>query len=267
MNTLRNLEFIESAFFKVLADLKDFLSELTLVGGWMPYVYSHFLWNNPSAKIITTTDIDFGFGSDKPKAHLKTIFELLSSLDYKERHIDMDRMYPVVLYKEGKVRLDFIASEDIKNEIIEKLIGKQISINKVEKFDFLLNHRTLVEITDKINKNIYKIPCPAPSAFLYHKGAIFIDRDDAQKQAKDLHYMYFILRYCPDINEIYKEIKEYKKQGIFKEVSQNLEKYFERKTSQGCLMVEKENGPDEYISDIRQDIFDRFTKLIGLLQN
>ncbi|RKX91272.1 MAG: hypothetical protein DRP84_11890, partial [Spirochaetes bacterium] len=114
---------------------------------------------------------------------------------------------------------------------------------------------------NKRRKRTYKINCPKPSAFLYHKGATFIDREDEQKQAKDLYYMYFILRYAPDLDIILKEVAEYKKRDYFKEISQNLSKYFERKTSRGCLMVEKENGPDLYLDDLRQDIFDRFKQL------
>ena len=109
--------------------------------------------------------------------------------------------------------------------------------------------------------DIHRIHCPKPSAFLYHKTATFIDRDDEQKQAKDLHYMYFILRHAPDIDTILKEIIQYNKQGDFKEIHENLSRYFDRKTSKGCLMVEKENGPDEYIDDLRQDIFERFKNL------
>jgi hypothetical protein len=30
-------------------------------------------------------------------------------------------------------------------------------------------------------------------------------------------------------------------------------------------MVEQENGPDEYISDVRNDIFNRFNQFIELL--
>ncbi|GAG38877.1 unnamed protein product, partial [marine sediment metagenome] len=48
-------------------------------------------------------------------------------------------------------------------------------------------------------------------------------------------------------------------------ISKNIKKYFERKTSQGCLMIEKENGPDEYIDDLRQDIFERFNELLEFL--
>jgi len=71
---LTEIENIETIFFKVLEDLKDYLVDLTLVGGWMPYVYSRFLWNNLVVKPIITTDIDFGVGSAKTKVHPRTIF-------------------------------------------------------------------------------------------------------------------------------------------------------------------------------------------------
>jgi hypothetical protein len=159
------------------------------------------------------------------------------------------------------VRLDFIAPEGIKDEIIARFIGRQIHVNKIERFEFLLKHRIIIEIKGKTKKQTFKINCPKPSAFLYHKGATFIDREDEQKQAKDLYYMYFILRYTPDLYTILKEVSEYKKQGYFKEMLQTLNKYFGKKTSQGCLMVEKENGLDPYVDDLRQDIFDRFKQL------
>lgn len=253
--------YLESVFFKVLGDLKDFLADLTLVGGWMPYVYSRFLWNNLVVKLVTTVDIDFGFGKTKTKVYPKTIFEMLSSLDYTERHPRMDRLYPVVLYKEGKIPIDFITFPEITNETIEKFVGRQININKIEKFDFLLKYRIPLDVKAKSQKATYKIYCPKPSAFLYHKAATFIDRENEQKQAKDLHYIYFILRYAPNLDVIFKEINQYKNKGYFKNITKNLNRYFERKSSQGCLMVERENGPDEYIDDLRRDIFERFSNL------
>lgn len=73
----------------------------------------------------------------------------------------MDRMFPVVLYKQGKIRLDFIAPPKIENKVIEQMVGKEIDINKIEKFDFLLKNRMLIEILDK--KNCYKVHCPDPT--------------------------------------------------------------------------------------------------------
>jgi len=62
---LTELEYLESMFFKVLDDLKDYLDDLTLVGGWLSYVYAKYLWNNLAIKPVTTSDIDFGLGAGK----------------------------------------------------------------------------------------------------------------------------------------------------------------------------------------------------------
>ena len=103
-----NLEKIESAFFSVLEDLKDYLDDLTLVGGWMPYVYSRFLWNNLTVKPVTTVDIDFGFSKETSRVYPKTIFEMLSPLDYTERRPKMDRIYPVVLSSKKRENSKFL---------------------------------------------------------------------------------------------------------------------------------------------------------------
>jgi len=262
---LNDIKRLELLFFEVLQDLKDYLDDLTLVGGWLSYVYSKFLWHNFEIQAVMTVDIDFGFGGNKTKSHSKTIFEVLSSLNYKEHHLHIGKMYPVVLYKQGEIPIDFITSPKTKDKLVKELVGRQISINKVDKFDFLLENRISLKVRAGREKINYKIQCPKPSAFLYHKGATFIDREEELKQAKDLHYMYFILRYAPNIDIILAEIARYKKKVHFVGISKNIKKYFERKTSQGCLMIEKENGPDEYIDDLRQDIFERFNELLEFL--
>jgi len=174
-------------------------------------------------------------------------------------------MYPVVLYKQGEIPIDFITSPKTKDKLVKELVGKQIVINKIDKFDFLLENIIPITVRTEREKTSYKVQCPKPSAFLYHKGSTFIDREDKLKQAKDLHYMYFILRYTPNLDIILAEVAEYKKKGYFIDISKDIKRYFERKTSQGCLMIEKENGPDEYIDDLRQDIFERFNKLLEFL--
>lgn len=255
---------IEAVFFNVLEDISDYLPDLTLVGGWMAYIYSNFLWKTTVRNPVTTVDIDFGVDESVTGDYSKTIFETLSSLDYKERHLKMDRMFPVVLYKE-KIPVEFITYPTVNIKAIEKMVGHQIQINKIEKFDFLLKHRISINIQAK--KKSYLLNCPKPSAFLYHKGATFIDRENKEKQAKDLYYMYFILRYAPDIDAILKEVSRYRGNGYLTSTPDSINKFFERVSSQGCLLIEQENGPDEFIHDVRQDIFDRFKRLRDALQN
>lgn len=260
-----NFEKIEAIFFNVLEDLHDYLPDLTLVGGWLPYIYTNFLWKTSVKNPVTTVDIDFGIDQSVTREYSKTIFETLSFLDYKERHLKMDRLFPVVLYKE-KIPVEFITYPSVDIKAIEKMLGRQIQINKIDKFDFLLKHRISINIQTMKKNKTYLINCPKPSTFLYHKGVTFVDRENKEKRAKDLYYMYFILRYSPDIDLILQEISQYRKEGYLMSVSDNINKFFKRISSQGCLLVEQENGPDEYIRDVRQDIFNRFKRLRETLQ-
>lgn len=169
---MTELDKLESIFFDVLNDLKNYLSDLTLVGGWIPYIYAKFLWNNLTAKLITTTDIDFGFGESKTEVYPKTIFQMLSPLDYTERHPRMDRIYPVVLYKKGKIRIDFITFPEVSPDAIEKFIGRQININKIENFDFLLKYRIPVNIHDKSKKTLIQFTALNHRRFSIIKGQL-----------------------------------------------------------------------------------------------
>lgn len=80
-----------------------------------------------------------------------------------------------------------------------------------------------------------------------------------------MYYIYFILRYAPNASALLHEIAGYKQKGYFENTPKNLNKYFEQKSSNGNLMVEKENGSDEFVENIREDIFERFKKLREVL--
>lgn len=124
MTSLYKLEFL---FFRVLEDLKSYLNDLTLVGGWLPYVYTKFLWKNIIAKPVTTVDVDFGFGEVDINNYPNTIFDRLSSLNYDEHHLKLGKLYPVVLLKEGKIPVDFITYPEIADEVLEKFISISLS--------------------------------------------------------------------------------------------------------------------------------------------
>lgn len=147
----------------MLDDLEEYLVDLTLVGGWLSYVYPKFVWDNLNVNPVTTVDVDFGVSSDRPRVHKQTIFQILSRRDYTESHLSMDRMYPVVLFKEGKVRVDFISAADIPHEVVEQLVGSQMSISQLKDFDFILNHRIKVNVQNKKSRKTYVLYCPRPA--------------------------------------------------------------------------------------------------------
>ncbi len=192
----------ELLFFEVINDLREYLEDLVVVGGWLAFLYSRFLWRNVSVEPITTVDIDLGLGEKSNKKYLSNIYQVLSKLDYEQHHTSIGKMYPVVFYKKGIIPVEFIVDSSVNNKKLNNVLGIQVNVSKVEKFDFLLHNTILLKIRRGKPINTYFIKCPKPSAFLYHKGATFADRDDKTKQAKDLYYMYFILRYTEGLDII-----------------------------------------------------------------
>ena len=49
---------------------------------------------------------------------------------------------------------------------------------------------------------------------------------------------------------------------MFEKAAANIKTYFTAETGLGCVLVEKEHGPDEYLDDLRGDIFRRFTEAV-----
>lgn len=261
---MADISALEDDFFAVLSDLEPFLPRLTLVGGWVPYIYSRFLWTGTRGRPVFTSDIDWGLGAGAVRVASKTLFDALSPLDYKERHEDIGRLYPVVLYKRNRMRLDFIAPPGPESDAARRLLGREISLSRLDGFDFLLKNRIRVNV--KKGERVYGLFCPSPSAFICHKCSIFTQRDDAQKMAKDLYYAYFILRFVPDRDSLFSAISDYHDEPIIAGIKENLSGYFSHKTSKGCAMVARENGPDPYLEDLSGDIWEKFSFLLKAIK-
>lgn len=250
----------EKLLIKVLADLVDFMPYLVLVGGWVPYIYAKHVWKNTPNLAVTTGDIDFGVGIQDFNGK-DTVASRVQKLGYGERHVSMDRPFPFVpIVKDAsgnvKAEVEFITDPGIPRKIVNKIIGPEIKINEIRYFGLLLSSVLTVQVNGK------NVQIPTEPIFTFHKLLTFVERQNKEKLRKDIYYVYYMLRFCPqkeqladDVVNIIKTRKEGKK------VKRNLKEYFTSVDSRGPLFVEQENGPDEYISNVRQDVFDRFKKL------
>lgn len=110
------------------------------------------------------------------------------------------------------------------------------------------------------------IQIPVESVFTFHKLLTFIERQAKEKLKKDLYYVYYMLRFCPKKEQLADDvISLIKKRKEGKKAAQNLIEYFSSIDSKGPLFVEQENGPDSYIDDVKQDVFDRFNGLLRMV--
>jgi hypothetical protein len=194
-----------------------------------------------------------------------TVATRVQKLGYGERHVSMDRMTPFVpIVKDAsgniKAEVEFITDPQVSRKMVNKILGEEIKINEIQYFGLLLDSTIKTRMEGK------EIQIPTESMFTFHKLLTFVERLNKEKLRKDIYYVYYMLRFCPHKEQLANDViglVKTRKEG--KKVKQNLKEYFTSVDSKGPLFVEQENGPDGYISNVRQDVFDRFNALIKSL--
>ena len=249
----------ERLLVKVLDDFADFMPYLVLVGGWVPYIYARYVWKAVPNSPLLTGDIDFGIWLDDFKGK-NTITSRVQKLGYGERHLSMDRLTPFVPIAKDptgmRAEVEFITDPDFPKETVRKIVGEGIKVNEIENFHVILESVVKVEIDGR------EVRMPSVPVFTFHKLLTFIQRENREKLKKDLYYAYYMLRFSPSKEKLIDDIIsliDRKKEGP--RVKKNLNDYFKSVDANGPLYVEEENGPDFYVDDLREDIFERFDRL------
>ncbi|HMQ11016.1 MAG TPA: GSU2403 family nucleotidyltransferase fold protein [Oligoflexia bacterium] len=244
---------------QTLKDLKPFLSHLVLVGGWVPYIYSQYVWKLSHIP-RGTADIDFGLKDITYKGK-STIAHKLKQKQYGEHHINMGKLRPYIpVAKHGDERADVEFITSANPETFKSLVGKDIKINQIENFDLLLEKPLRMPI-EGLN-----IQIPRPSIFIFHKLLTFVERQGQFKREKDLYYAYFMLLFHSDNEQVSQEIKQLilkKPQG--KTVEKNIKNYFDDEFDQGPRIIGqqiKATSIQTFVKDVQQDSFERLRKLL-----
>lgn len=173
----------------------------------------------------------------------------------------MDRtipFVPVVRLSDSseKTDVEFITTTESPEYIKEKLVGREIKLNQIKNFDILFESIITIDISG------HNIQIPNDSVFVFHKLLTFAQREDEERLRKDLYYAYYMLRFCPEKDRLIKNIKslvKVKKEG--RNVISNINKYFKDVDSKGPIFIEQENGPDNFITNVRDDAYNRIRQL------
>lgn len=248
-------------FFKAITDMQEFLPHLVLVGGWVPFVYQNYVWKNVVTKPHYTTDIDFGIGGISSKLPRQTIYGRLNSLGYREKHVNLGKLIPIVPMmplKKTAIPVEFICDRSADLGNLQTLTGKEIFINRLENFQLLLSGPSKVAIPIK-GKNI-SINIPLEHIFIFHKLLTFANRDSRSKMAKDLYYVYYMLRFSPNKKE---NMDACRKMPDWKIMRGTAKKYFKDASSEGILLIESEFGCDSLIVNFRKHVFEIFKEILG----
>lgn len=245
----------------MLADLREYLPDLVLVGGWIPHLYRALVWKIEARPPHSTVDIDFGVSPRVGRLPTDTVYSQLRRLGYGESHLKLNRPFPIVPTVKLSQRaeafpIEFIAAPGTKSTELEKLIGRQIHINRLKHFEILTEDPLRVSVD-----GIPGVRIPREANYVWHKLLTFPLREETGGKSKDLYYLYYVLRYSPNIEQITGDLARLRtRRAQARAVRANIEQYFSNPLGEGVLLTESEFGPDYIVDDLRQDIYVRVTK-------
>jgi hypothetical protein len=206
MPTDASQEIVKKVLFTTLDALRDYLSDIVIVGGWVPQIYA---WAEESPEIsVHSNDVDAAVSSKLPLRGKKSIASSMQAADFKIGISDagFDLAAPGkdkkptarFLYPRGKVTvpIEFITPlfGSGKNDAVQ--IQKDLVVPALRYTNILLAHTETVSpagdtLKGKRTRVTFRIPTLA--AFVLAKGLTFVRRPTIDKKGKDLAYIHEIL--------------------------------------------------------------------------
>ncbi len=274
---IQNYKF---GLFRTLWILREYLSEIVLGGGWVPFIYYHYLLKNKSIDPVRTYDIDLLVNTRIPVLGSKTIDELLLEAGLKSAFKTIST--PPIIHYEGKIQdyeveIEFLTDQRGSIEDIVVEVQKGLHAEALRYISVATENIIKIEIDDFVTEDgiqTIEVQVPSPAAYIFHKGLVFRKRREEVKKAKDLYYIFNILLHCEEIRtEINAGLNELKNKypTWFNRFERNLDEYFSGVESDGVKFVSDQriatDLPNLDENQFSLYVYTTFRELIGMFDN
>ncbi|MFH1674290.1 MAG: GSU2403 family nucleotidyltransferase fold protein [Pseudomonadota bacterium] len=255
-----------TGFLKTLWILKDYLPVIVVGGGWAPFIYYRYLLKDKEHEPIHTRDIDFMVQTQVPVIGSKTVDQLLVAAGFEA--IFKSRDIPPLIHYEGNidgldVEIEFLTDQTGSRSDLILKVQNGLHAEALRFTSIVVENAIEVTIDDTVSEAdpfVLKVKVPTPSAYIFHKGLVFMRRRDREKRAKDLYYIFDIMTGCsqikPDIMDGLEDLSK-KYPAWFRTFIKNLGLYFESPISEGVLLV-AEQRPSSAFPGLDEDQFKRY---------
>ncbi len=247
---------VNEALLRALMLLKDYLPDIVISGGWVPYLYHRYVVANPPAEPIRTHDLDLVVPERLPPKGRKPLDQILSEAGFTPI-LASDASPPVCKYayeKEGlEIEIEFLTKLKGSEEAVTKTVQKGLVAQALRYIEILRENAFPISIADQLadgTKVALIVNVPRPAAYIFQKGLIFPKRKEKVKKAKDLYYIYDLLDNYREFHERmivdFQAFKASYPGGWTRTFVKNLERYFQNPESEGPILVEEQyQGPME----------------------
>ena len=241
--------------FKALGVLREYLPEIVVGGGWAPFLYHRYLFQDCKREPIFTRDIDLMVRPNVPLIGNKTINRVL--LEAGLETVFKSTGDPPLIHYEGRidgvdVEIEFLTDLTGSETDLVKKVQPDLHAEALRYISLIVENVTVLTIEDVPeieDMDAMLVRVPTPAAYIFHKGLVYRRRRDQQKTHKDLYYIFDILTGCGDLKaSIVKDLDKLseKYRGWFRRFVRNLEADFTSPESDAVLGVAGQRPPDAF---------------------
>jgi len=145
-------------FLRTLWILRDYLHEIIVGGGWAPFLYYRYLFQNRDYEPVRTRDIDFIVKKEVPVVGDKTVDQLLIEAGFKARFKSRDNP-PLVHYdgsiEDVEVEIEFLTDQVGSNSEIVLKVQKDLHAEALRFISIIIDN--VIEVT--VDEPLTGPPC------------------------------------------------------------------------------------------------------------
>ena len=274
-------EIVKKVLFTALDALRDYLSDIVIVGGWVPQIYA---WKEESAEIaVHSNDVDAAVAARLPLRGEKGIVAAMEAAGLKAETSDSGfalaafgkKTTPSTrfFYRKGKIAVpfEFITPLFGSGEEDFALIQSGLTVPALRFTDILLAHTETITLegeTLKGERTRSKFKVPTLPAFVMTKGLIFVQRATVDKKGKDLAYIHEVLMKPQWRKRVVDELPATAAKHPapwYRTFKRNLEEAFATENSSGPSWTALQY-PNRDAAEMKKEAFDTFRAFLADLK-
>lgn len=261
----------EHKFLQLVELIQIFGDSVVFVGGWLPYLYTEYVWKSRINDPIFTEDVDLGIRMFH--GHDKTLAQCFSEADFilKTKQVDHEFEYYQLIDGDRLYSIDIIAGDPDPGQFV-KLTGKKMHVvNSLNNFDLLIQKSNTLLIKIPYAEKQLDLRLPKPGAYLYHKGITFEERSMKEelsyKYKKDLWSVFYMIANVPvsGKDQLMEDVQAFREDSDYPDFIEKLKEFFDTPKSQGTSHVYDfyaNEFPPEYKIFISKTVMQFWQKLI-----
>jgi Nucleotidyltransferase len=186
-----------SVFLPILRELRDFLGDIVVIGGWVPEVHRRFGASGEwSVEPLRTTEVDLLMGNLGAGGSSDELANALRDAGFRP----LGNEDPSAVWERDVAageRVEFFIEHSGPFESLGEVHplepGTQLGGLALRDMSVLREHA--VSLPVPLNEGeVALLRVPALGVYVIHKAATFFRRPDLEKRAKDLHYVVDVMQ-------------------------------------------------------------------------